>query len=98
MKKLPVLTALFLTFTTAGMYAESFKGFVTDTMCANKGKTNTAECAAQCIKGGSAPVLVVGDKVYKVTNPETLVSHAGHNVTVEGTLKGDSLTVGSVKM
>ena len=98
MKKLAAITALALAFTTAGAYAESFKGFVSDTMCAAKGNKNSADCAAKCIKGGSAPVLVVGDKVYKITNPDTLIPHAGHDVTVEGTLKGDSLTVESVKM
>lgn len=98
MKKFLVVTALALTFTTAGAYAESYKGFVSDSMCASKGKSNTADCAAKCIKGGSAPVLVVGEKVYKITNPDTLVPHAGHNVIVEGTVKGDSLTVESVKM
>jgi hypothetical protein len=97
-KKLVALTTLALAFTTAGAYAESFKGFVSDSMCAAKGNKNSADCAAKCIKGGSAPVLVVGDKVYKITNPDTLVPHAGHDVTVEGTLKGDSLTVESVKM
>jgi hypothetical protein len=98
MKKLLALTALALTFSAAGAYAESLKGFVSDSMCAAKGKANTADCAAKCIKGGSAPVLVVGDKVYKVSNPETLIPHAGHNVTVEATVKGDTLTVESVKM
>jgi hypothetical protein len=98
MKKLLALTTLALTFSTAGAYAESLKGFVSDSMCAAKGKANTADCAAKCIKGGSAPVLVVGDKVYKVSNPETLVPHAGHNVTVQATVKGDTLTVESVKM
>jgi hypothetical protein len=97
-KKLVALTTLALSLTTAGVYAESFKGFVSDSMCANKGNKNSADCAAKCIKGGSAPVLVVGDKVYKITNPDTLVPHAGHDVTVEGTVKGDSLTVESVKM
>jgi hypothetical protein len=97
-KKLVALIALALAFTTAGAYAEALKGFVSDSMCANKGKANSPDCAAKCIKGGSAPVLVVGDKVYKITNPDTLVPHAGHNVTVEGTVKGDSLTVESVKM
>lgn len=98
MKKLLAVTALVLAFSTAGAYAESLKGFVSDSMCAAKGKANSPDCAAKCIKGGSAPVLVVGDKVYKVSNPETLVPHAGHNVTVEGTVKGDSVTVDSVKM
>ncbi|MDQ2835379.1 MAG: hypothetical protein M3Y50_16880 [Acidobacteriota bacterium] len=98
MKKFIALTALALAFTTAGANAESLKGFVSDSMCAAKGKANSADCAAKCIKGGSAPVLVVGDKVYKITNPDTLIPHAGHNVTVEGTVKGDSLTVDTVTM
>jgi hypothetical protein len=98
MKKLVALTALVLSFSAAGAYADTIKGFVSDSKCASKGKTNSAECAAKCIKGGSAPVLIVGEKVYKVTNPETLVPHAGHDVTVEGTVKGDSVTVATVKM
>ena len=98
MKKLVAVTALVLSFSAAGAYAETLKGFVSDSMCASKGKANTAECAAKCIKGGSAPVLIVGEKVYKVTNPETLIPHAGHDVTVEATVKGDSVTVDSVKM
>ena len=97
MKKFAALAALTLTFASTA-FAATYKGFVSDAMCASKGKTNTAECAAKCIKGGSAPVLVVGDKVYKIANPDTLVPHAGHNVVVEGTAKGDTLTVDSVKM
>ena len=97
MKKLVALTALVLTFSAVGAYAESFKGFVSDSMCASKGNTNSADCAAACIKKGSPPVLVVGDKVYKITNPETLIPHAGEQVTVEGTVKGASLTVTAVK-
>ena len=98
MKKLVAITVVALAFSTAGAYAESFKGFVSDSMCAAKGKSNSPDCAAKCIKGGSAPVLVVGDKVYKIANPDTLIPHAGHNVLVEGTAKGDTLTVDSVKM
>ena len=98
MKKLAAVTVLALTFASASAFAESLSGFVSDAMCASKGKANSAECAAKCIKGGSAPVLVVGDKVYKVANPDTLVAHAGHNVTVEGTVSGDTVTVKSVKM
>ena len=36
--------------------------------------------------------------VYSVVNPDKLVSHAGHKVTVDADVKGDSLTVKSVKM
>lgn len=95
MKKLLAISALALTFASASAYAETLTGMVSDAMCASKGKTNSAECAAKCIKGGSAPVLVVGDKV---SNPDKLIPHAGHNVTVEGTVKGDTVTVDTVKM
>jgi hypothetical protein len=100
MKKNATLTALalVLAFTTAGAYAATFKGVVSDAMCASKGKANAPDCAAKCIKSGSAPVLVVGDKVYKITNPSILVPHAGQSVTVDGFLKGDYLTIDNVKM
>ena len=98
MKKIAAITVLALSFASASAFAESFSGFVSDDMCAKKGKANSAECAQKCIKGGAAPVLVVGDKVYKVSNPDTLVAHAGHNVTVDGSVKGDTITVDSVKM
>ena len=98
MKKFVAIAVLSLSFASASAFAESFNGFVSDTKCSSKGKANSAECAAKCIKAGSPPVLIVGDKVYKIANPDTLVAHAGHNVTVDGTVKGDTLTVESVKM
>jgi hypothetical protein len=57
-----------------------------------------AACAQKCIQGGEKPVLVVGEKVYNITNPDKLVPHAGHKVTVDADVKGDSLTVKTVKM
>ena len=42
---------------------------------------------------------MVGDdgKVYKIANQEKIVPSVGMNVTVTGKLKGDTITVGSVK-
>jgi hypothetical protein len=101
MKKLVALTALTLSIATASAFAESLTGVVADSMCAsNKSKAASAahaDCAAKCIKGGSAPVLVVGDKVYKISNPTKIVSFAGHKVTVDGTVANDTITVASVK-
>lgn len=101
MKKLAVITALSLTFAT-GAFAESFTGYVSDAMCAKDphkvASADHAACAQKCMKGGEKPVLVVGEKVYTITNPDTLVNHAGHKVTVDGQVKGDALTVKSVKM
>jgi hypothetical protein len=83
----------------AAVMAAEFKGFVEDercsTMAAMKGDS---DCAQKCIKGGSPAVLVTPDgKIYKIANQDKIVSQAGKNVTVTGNLKGDTLTVDSVK-
>ena len=96
------VAAIVLSFACTGAFAENLTGYVEDAMCAkdpHKAATEEhASCAQKCIKGGEKPVLVVGDKVYSVANPDKLVSHAGHKVTVDADVKGDSLTVKSVKM
>jgi hypothetical protein len=37
-------------------------------------------------------------KVYKIANQDKVVAHAGHKVTIEGTVDEDTITVESVKM
>jgi len=100
-KKLAVAAALVLTFSAASSFAETFTGWVSDAMCAKNpakvSNANHADCAKKCIEGGSPAVLVVDGKVYKVSNPDALKSHAGEKVTVDGTLKDGMLTVDSVK-
>ena len=98
MRKLTAVAALVLGLAAGGMAAE-FKGFVEDQMCAGKPEMKgNSECAKKCIKGGSSAVVVGEDgKIYKVANQEKIVDHAGMNVTVTGTLQGDTITVASVK-
>ena len=98
MKKWTAVAALAFGFAASGMAAE-FKGFVEDTKCStNPAMKNDAECAQKCIKGGSPAVLVTDDgKIYKIDNQAKIVDHAGMNVTVTGKLKGDTITVDSVK-
>jgi hypothetical protein len=102
MRRLAAVTALGLSFACTGAFAESFTGWVSDAMCAKDphkvASADHAACAQKCIQGGEKPVLVVGDKVYNITNPDKLVPHAGHKVTVDADVKGDSLTVKTVKM
>ena len=83
----------------ASVMAAEYKGFVEDQACANKPEMKgDSECAKKCIKGGSPAVLVTEDgKVYKISNQEKIVASAGQNVTVVGKLKGDTLTVDSIK-
>ena len=102
MKKLAAVTALALAFAAPAAFAESLTGWVADTMCSKDvhkvASADHADCAKKCIGMGDKPVLVVGDKIYTVTNPDILVPHAGHKVTVDGTVKDNAVTVKSVKM
>jgi hypothetical protein len=98
MKTITAIGLMTIGLAASGLAAE-YKGFVEDTACANKPEMKgNAECAQKCIKGGSPAVLVTEDgKVYKIANQDKIVASAGTNVTVTGKLKGDTLTVDSVK-
>ena len=98
MKTLTAVSLLALGLASTGL-AKEFKGFVEDTACSTKPEMKgNAECAKKCIKGGSPAVLVTEDgKIYKIANQDKIVASAGENVTVEGKLKGDTLTIDSVK-
>jgi hypothetical protein len=102
MRKLVAVTAVALSFACTGAFAESLTGYVSDAMCAKDphkaASADHAACAQKCIQGGEKPVLIVGEKVYTITNPDILVPHAGHKVTVDADVKGDALKVKSVKM
>src|SRR5271168_599478 len=96
--KIAAFALLTLGLAGSAMAAE-FKGFVEDTACAKMpAMKDDAACAQKCIKGGSPAVLVTGDgKIYKIANQDKIVASAGLHVTVMGNLKGDTLTVDSVK-
>lgn len=98
MRKLTTVAALALGLAAFAMAAD-FKGFVEDEMCSTKpAMKGDSDCAKKCIKGGSPAVLVSTDgKIYKIANQDKITSHAGENVTVKGTLKGDTITVASVE-
>jgi hypothetical protein len=99
MKKLTAVAALAFGLAASAMAAE-FKGFVEDTKCStNPAMKDDADCAKKCIKGGSPAVLVTDDgKIYKIANQDKIVEHAGMKVVVTGDMKGDTITVASVKM
>ena len=98
MKTFSALALMAMGLAATGMAAE-FKGFVEDTACSSKpGMKGNADCAKSCIKNGSPAVLVTADgTVYKIANQEKIVSHAGESVTVTADLKGDTLTIDTVK-
>ena len=90
-------TAAFATTVTDG----HLTGYIDDAMCAG-GKTpmcteaTRVNCAAKCIKGGSAAVLVAGGKVYKIANQKSVLKYAGKNVTVDGKITDDTIEVTKV--
>lgn len=97
MKK--VLLALLLLVSATVFAGDPIKvtGYVGDDHCGNKSGPDHANCAKQCVKGGAKPVLVVGDKVYQISNPEKLSKLIGDKVEVTGEVDGDSITIEKVK-
>ena len=83
----------------ANAFAASWTGYVSDEHCGAKhtaAKPDVA-CVEKCVKGGAAPVFVVGDKVYKLEGSDDVKKHLGHQVRVSGELKGDVINVKSLK-
>ena len=96
MKKLAVVFA----FAAISAVAAEWTGTVVDAKCSgNKAMVCNPACAAKCIKGGSPAVLVTEEgTVYKIADQDKVTAHAGHKVTITGTMEGDTIKVDSVKM
>jgi hypothetical protein len=76
----------------------SWTGVISDDHCGvKKANAEHAECAKQCIAGGKTMVLVVGNKMYKISDPKKLEEYIGKKVTVKGDLKGDTIEVTGVE-
>jgi len=99
MKKKIIATAvLFLAF-SGSAFGETFKGFITDSMCAHKHKADDKEniqCAKDCLKAGEFPVFVVDGKVYKIDNPDAIKDHIGTTITLSGKITGDSIHIDKI--
>ena len=87
-------------FAALSAMAADWSGTIVDQKCSgNKAMVGNEACSAKCIKGGSPAVLVDADgKVFKIADQDKVVAHAGHKVTITGTMDGDSIKVTSVKM
>ena len=91
------------TFCAISAMAAEWTGYIADASCAGKkpdhgAADDHAACAARCIKGGAPAVFVSEGKVYKISNQDKVVAHAGKKVTVSGTMDGDTIKVDEVKM
>ena len=71
-------------------------GYIGDDHCGTKSGPDHAECAKKCVKGGHKPVLIVGKKVYAISNPEKLGDLFGVKVEVTGEVNGDTITIEKV--
>ena len=93
----------FLALGIAGLSAQStttMNGFISEEHCGASHSSPSADatkCVKGCMKRGSAAVLVSNGKVYKLKGEDAAVKDlAGENVTVTGTVDGDTITVASV--
>lgn len=88
---------------------ETYKGRISDAMCGAKHmaaehdgkKTTDRECVEKCIQGGAKYAFIgENDKVYTIANQDFagLKTHAGHEVVITATAKGDTLTVSKIEM
>lgn len=103
------IVLVFLVSTLFVVYADTWKGSISDKMCgADHHGEDAAKCTLSCVKQhGSAYVFVVAkDKIYDIENAKDanisaeLEKHAGHNVEVTGTLSkdGKSVKIDSINM
>jgi hypothetical protein len=81
---------------------QTWKGAISDSNCNGKhpagehdGKKMTdADCTGVCVKKGAKYVFVADGKVYQLANQssKTIATHAGQQVELTGTMKGDTIT------
>src|SRR5262249_8552893 len=79
----------------------SWTGYITAAKWGRKGGHEGAEeCAAKCVKEGAKLVFVndADKKVYVIDAQDKVAGHAGHHVTVKGSVDGDTLKLESVEM
>ena len=85
----------------AAQKEQTWKGAISDSNCNAKhpageheGKKMTdTDCTNVCVKKGAKFVFVSDGKVYQLENQssKTIAAHAGHQVELTGTLKGDTI-------
>ena len=82
---------------SVGLYAAdkgTWTGYISDADCGVKAdQAGHAACAKKCVKGGTAPVFVVGDKVYTISDPKKVAKYIGDKVEITGTITGDVIEI-----
>jgi hypothetical protein len=98
MKKVSLLAfALLLCGSLSLAAGKTITGVVSDSHCGAKHATaGKPDCIEHCVSGGATYVLVSNGKVYQVDSQDKFKGLGGKEVTVTGTVKGDSITVTKV--
>jgi len=79
----------------------SWTGWISDSKCGAKGaNAKAAECTTKCVKEGAKYVFVndADQKVYVIDAQDKVAAHAGHHVTVKGSVDGETLKLSSIDM
>lgn len=101
MKKLSLVLALTFSLFAVSAMAGEWTGAISDSKCGAKhvdGSEASIKCVQGCVKGGAKAVFVTADgKVLTIANPDKVMDHLGHKVTVTGDLEEETLTIESVK-
>ena len=94
MKKYLLLLVMFCSGIVFGADKGEWTGYISDADCGTKGNNaDHAACAKKCVKNGAAPVFVVGDKVYTISNPKKVAKFIGDKVNITGTMTGDAIEI-----
>ena len=98
MNKAILAVALAAGLSTSVMAAD-FKDYIIDEKCSKVASMKgDVDCATKCIKSGSPAVLLTDDgKVFKIDDQAKVTPMAGKQVTIMGTMAGDTIKVASVK-
>jgi hypothetical protein len=94
MKKILLIVGMFFTMAAFAADKGTWTGYISDAHCGAKGNNDGhADCAKKCVKEGYAPVFVVGDKVYTISDPKKVSKYVGDKVTITGTITGDAIDI-----
>ncbi len=81
----------------------SWTGWITDTHCGAKNADTGkhGDCAKKCVDTTDAKYALYNPtdkKVYVLDPQDKVAAHAGHHVTVKGTVDGDTIKITSIEM